>query len=297
MSLAPGTLNPLARSRHPLLIAGYMSLARANTVGLPSHPRTRSSTPGLPRQNIPSRPPSSASERPPPSSYYSSAAPPLPLQPRTIRTQRSIGSISTRPAGSLRSHSLDRSSESRHALRSESPPPLPSLPRGPRIVAAQPRGRTPAPVRVHTSSIDRPEDYGGSRRRQDVLSDSGSSSAGSDGFDGPPESASSSRTSMNEMEVDDKADKKPPAGFGSSLWGSITGVASNLTVSVSKAWSSNVASYSGEGKLYPRFLSCLCLAGAATVESHRNSSRRRVPPHTRDEGLSYRESARPTRPP
>ena len=42
-------------------------------------------------------------------------------------------------------------------------------------------------------------------------------------------------------------DGKPPAGFGSSLWGSIAGVASNLTISVSKAWSSKVATMSGEG--------------------------------------------------
>ena len=55
---------------------------------------------------------------------------------------------------------------------------------------------------------------------------------------------------MDEMELDDKGDEKPPAGFGSSLWGSITGVASNLTISVSKAWSSNVASYSGEGIVF-----------------------------------------------
>ena len=44
-------------------------------------------------------------------------------------------------------------------------------------------------------------------------------------------------------------DGKPPAGFGSSLWGSIAGVASNLTISVSKAWSSNIATYSGEDDL------------------------------------------------
>ncbi|KAI1795948.1 hypothetical protein LXA43DRAFT_696047 [Ganoderma leucocontextum] len=221
-----------------------MSLARATSVGLPSNPRTRSLAPGLPRHNILSRPPSSASERPPPSSYHYSAAPPLPSQPRTLRTQRSSGSISARPPAFSRSRSLDRSAEPRNGFRSEAPPPLPSLPRGPRIDAAQPRGRAPAPARVHASS--RSEDYGGSRRAEDRLSDSSAASGGSDGFERPPGSASSSRTSMDEMEMDDKADEKPPAGFGSSLWGSITGVASNLTINVSKAWSSNVASYSGE---------------------------------------------------
>ncbi|KAM5535226.1 hypothetical protein V8D89_011162 [Ganoderma adspersum] len=220
-----------------------MSLARHASVGLPSNPRARSFTPGPPRQNIPSRPPSSASERPPPSSYHFSAAPPLPSQPHTLRTQRSIGSISVRPSAVSRSRSLDRSAESRHASRSEPPPPLPSLPRGPRIDAAQPRGWAPAPARVHVSS--RSEDYGGSHRPKDRLSDSGSSSA-SEGFERSPRSASSSRTSMDEMEMDDKADQKTPAGFGSSLWGSITGVASDLTISVSKAWSSNVVSYNGE---------------------------------------------------
>ncbi|PIL23918.1 hypothetical protein GSI_13669 [Ganoderma sinense ZZ0214-1] len=221
-----------------------MSLARHASVGLPSNPRTRSFTQGPPRQNIPSRPPSSASERPPPSSYHFSAAPPLPSQPRTLRTQRSIGSIPVRPSAVSRSRSLDRSAESRHAYRSEPPPPLPSLPRGPRIDAAQPRGRAPAPPRVHASS--RSEDYGGSRKPEDLMSDSGYSSPASEGFGRSPGSASSSRTSMDEIEMDDKGDEKPPAGFGSSLWGSITGVASNLTISVSKAWSTNVASYSGE---------------------------------------------------
>lgn len=64
---------------------------------------------------------------------------------------------------------------------------------------------------------------------------------------------------MDETEADDKADEKPPAGFGSSLWGSITGVASNLSINVSKAWSSNVAPYSGEGKFYdPIFIPAFC---------------------------------------
>ena len=54
---------------------------------------------------------------------------------------------------------------------------------------------------------------------------------------------------MDEGEWADKGDQeqKTPAGHGSSLWASITGVASNLTISVSKAWSSNIATYSGEG--------------------------------------------------
>ncbi|KAI0748043.1 hypothetical protein C8Q80DRAFT_1270491 [Daedaleopsis nitida] len=55
----------------------------------------------------------------------------------------------------------------------------------------------------------------------------------------------SSRTSMDEGEME-KMYEKPPAGFGSSLWGNITGVTSNLTISVSKAWSSNVRTFAGE---------------------------------------------------
>lgn len=52
---------------------------------------------------------------------------------------------------------------------------------------------------------------------------------------------------MDEGEMLDEKDKHTPAGHGSSLWSSITGAASNLTISVSKALSANVAAYSGEG--------------------------------------------------
>ncbi|RPD66058.1 hypothetical protein L227DRAFT_569988 [Lentinus tigrinus ALCF2SS1-6] len=51
---------------------------------------------------------------------------------------------------------------------------------------------------------------------------------------------------MDEGEMMEKEYQKTPEGHGSSLWASITGVASNLTISVGKAWSSNIATYSGE---------------------------------------------------
>lgn len=76
------------------------------------------------------------------------------------------------------------------------------------------------------------------------MSDSASSSGGSGTFS--PLSAASSRTSMDEGDMLDEKDKHTPAGHGSSLWSSITGAASNLTISVSKALSANVAAYSGE---------------------------------------------------
>ncbi len=80
------------------------------------------------------------------------------------------------------------------------------------------------------------------------MSDSASSSGGSGTFS--PLSAASSRTSMDEGEMLEEKDKHTPAGHGSSLWSSITGVASNLTISVSKALATNVAAYSGEGAFF-----------------------------------------------
>lgn len=38
-----------------------------------------------------------------------------------------------------------------------------------------------------------------------------------------------------------------PAGFGSSLWGRVAAAAGNLSISVSKAWTSNVPKLGGEG--------------------------------------------------
>ncbi|TBU32415.1 hypothetical protein BD309DRAFT_5034 [Dichomitus squalens] len=217
-----------------------MSLSRRPTVGLPSNPRARSSIASQARSDIPSRPPSSASQRPPPSQY--STPPPLPSTPRSLRHQRSAVALPARPTtGSVRSRSLDRRAEQRNGPSREVAPPLPSLPRGPRIGADTPRGRAPIPAATHTAS--RSDDYGTYRRNEDPLSDSASSSGGSEGFVGSP---ASSRTSMDEMDMEDKMEGKLPAGFGSSLWGSIAGVAGNLTISVSKAWSSKVAIMSGE---------------------------------------------------
>ncbi|RDX56855.1 hypothetical protein OH76DRAFT_423434 [Lentinus brumalis] len=222
-----------------------MSLAR-RPIGLPSNPRarsitggqvaqptpsrTRSFTPAPAGQDYPPRPRSSASERPPPSSFNYSNAPPLPPQARTLRPQRSVGNLPSRPTGSVRSRSVGPAEERRHApSRSDPPPPLPNLPRGPKMGPFANRGNGPA----HAST--RSDDYN-AYRTQDR-----------EGFARSPASAASSRTSMDEGEMMDKSDEKTPAGHGSSLWASVTGVASTLTISVSKAWSSNIATYSGEG--------------------------------------------------
>ncbi|KAI0637048.1 hypothetical protein C8Q77DRAFT_543039 [Trametes polyzona] len=219
-----------------------MSISGRPSFGLPSTPRARSfNASGQYRQDIPSRPPSAASERrPPPSSYN---APPLPVQPRVIRPQRSYTALPSAPSGSVRSRSLDRRAEPRHApSRSDPPPPLPGLPTPQRI------GRPPAPVRperskdrMHAATLS--VDNHRYRRSEDVMSDSASSSGGSGTLS--PLSAASSRTSIDDEEHERK-DTKTPAGHGSSLWSNITSVASNLTISVSKAWSSNIATYSGE---------------------------------------------------
>ncbi|KAI0374810.1 hypothetical protein BV20DRAFT_1010460 [Pilatotrama ljubarskyi] len=218
-----------------------MSLSSRPKVGLPSTPRARSYTAGPARQDIPPRPRSSASERPPPPSSYN--VPPLPTQSRALRTQRSLNALPSTPSGSIRSRSVDRRAEPRHApSRSDPPPPLPDLPAARRIA------RNPAPDR---------DDYVGHaparsvdsytyRRSEDVLSDSSSSSGGS--YVTSPSSIASSRTSLDDGDGDEtkSGSGKPAAGHGSSLWTSITSVASNLTISVSKAWSSNLPTYNGE---------------------------------------------------
>ncbi|KAI0709113.1 hypothetical protein C8Q76DRAFT_625676 [Earliella scabrosa] len=214
-----------------------MSLPRRPSVGLPSTPRARSFTAGQARQDIIPRPGSSASERPPPSSYYHDA-PPLPPQPRTLRPARSIGALSVRPTGSVRSRSLDRKADRHGSTYSEPPPPLPAmpaLPRGPRVGTAQ-RREIPA----HTSS--RSVDYNAYRSRERPVEPISDSSSSSDGSARSPTSIASSRTSMDEAEMVDEGDRKPAEGAGSSLWASI----SNLTINVSKAWSGKIATYNGE---------------------------------------------------
>ncbi|KAI9064356.1 hypothetical protein FKP32DRAFT_1570275 [Trametes sanguinea] len=222
-----------------------MSLPARPNVGLPSTPR-RSYTAGPARQDYPPRPRSSASERPPPPSSYAARAPPLPTQPRTIRPQRSLNSLPSAPSGSVRSRSLDRRAEPRYtSSRADPPPPLPSLPAA-RGITRNPtqieqRGREAGARHVPSRSVDR---YA-SRRSEDVMSDS----SGVSELSMSPASIASSRTSLddNEMQYEEKANGKPvAAGHGSSLWASITSVASNLTINVTKALSSNIATYNGE---------------------------------------------------
>ncbi|KAI0646978.1 hypothetical protein C8Q79DRAFT_598057 [Trametes meyenii] len=214
-----------------------MSTYGRPSIGLPSTPRARSFVAGPARQDIPPRPRSSASERPPPSSY---APPPLPTQARSIRPQRSLNTLPPAPSGSVRSCSLDRRAEPRHApSRSDPPPPLPGLPTVRRI------GRNPTVMRpngaTHTSA--RSVDHYAYRRNEDIMSDSASSSGRSSMS---PTSLASSRTSLEEGDGDEKGDGKPEAGHGASLWNNLASVASVLTISVNKAWQTKVATYSGE---------------------------------------------------
>ncbi|KAI0362010.1 hypothetical protein OH77DRAFT_1389509 [Trametes cingulata] len=216
-----------------------MSLPSRPNVGLPSTPRARSFTAGPARQDIPPRPRSSASERPPPPSSYN--VPPLPTQARALRTQRSLNTLPSAPSGSIRSRSLDRRAESRHTpSRSDPPPPLPGLPTSRRIARNPTSDRDNYVGHTPARSVDNYTH----RTSEDVLSDSSSSSGGS--YVMSPTSISSSRTSLDDGDGEEKKSGKPGAGHGASLWTSITSVASNLTISVSKAWSSNLPTYSGE---------------------------------------------------
>ncbi|KAH9901310.1 hypothetical protein C8Q73DRAFT_742891 [Cubamyces lactineus] len=217
-----------------------MSLPARPNVGLPSTPRARSFNTGAARQSdYPPRPRSSASERPPPPSSY--APPPLPTQARTLRPQKSLNSLPSAPRPNVRSRSLDRKADPRPtSSRSEPPPPLPGLPTSRRIGRA-PTQRVIGDGRRPVRSAD---DYPyRTRTSEDVMSDS---SSGASELSMSPSSVASSRTSLDEGEGEEKGDGKPTMGHGSSLWTSITSVASNLTISVSKAWSTNVATYSGE---------------------------------------------------
>ncbi|CDO68350.1 hypothetical protein BN946_scf184799.g77 [Trametes cinnabarina] len=227
-----------------------MSLPARPNVGLPSTPR-RSYTTGPARQDYPPRPRSSASERPPPPSGYGAQAPPLPTQARTLRPQRSLIALPSTPSGRVRSRSLDRRAEPRYApAQADPPPPLPSFPTS-REITRNPLLRAQwareSDDRYATSrSVDR---YA-SRRSEDVMSDS----SGASELSMLPASVASSRTSLDDGEVryEEKEDGKPvAAGHGSSLWASITSVASNLTINVSKALSSNISNYNGEGASGP----------------------------------------------
>ncbi|KAI0781015.1 hypothetical protein BD413DRAFT_18045 [Trametes elegans] len=227
-----------------------MSFSGRSNFGLPSTPRARTFTAGPVRQDIPPRPRSSASERPPrppPSAY---AAPPVPALPRSIRPQRSLNALPSAPPASYRSRLLERSA-SRHvshvSTRSEPPAPPPPLPglSAPRRTHREfdqvsPRKEDYRNRHAPTRSVDQ---YA-PRRSDELMSDS--SSSGRSEMSMSPHSVASSRTSLDEAEGEDKAYGKPEAGPGSSLWTSLTSVASNLTINVSKAWQSKIAVYSGE---------------------------------------------------
>lgn len=183
-------------------------------LGLPTNPRSRSMTAGGTRTEVPPRPSSAASDRPRTRTTSSPSSP-----PRQLRAQRSAVDLT-------RSTSRAGGSSDYRSQRDAVPPvpPLPSL-----------RTRTNEPFGYRPARHGSVESVG--------TSSSGSSSNSGLGY-------ASSATSIEDFEDAEKeqAAQKVSPGFGSSLWSRVAGVASNLTISVSKAWETNVATYSGEGK-------------------------------------------------
>ncbi|KAI0046113.1 hypothetical protein FA95DRAFT_1419202 [Auriscalpium vulgare] len=81
-------------------------------------------------------------------------------------------------------------------------------------------------------------------------------------------------------------------GHGSSLWTRVAAAASNMTVNVSKAWASNITTYSGE-----RTVSFFWVSHIYTDASRRNAPGAGVAPHACHEGVPPGEGARPVGPP
>ncbi|OBZ75236.1 hypothetical protein A0H81_04392 [Grifola frondosa] len=219
-------------------------------VGLPSSPsslRSRSYTAGQTRQDILSRPNNTVSEQPQRGRPPPSPSPRLPTP--QLRPQRSLGNLSTNASAQYgRSRSVDR--------RAEPLPPMPSLPPLPE---ARRFGVAPRRVDAYADSADDPSQYDAFRRGSDAsVASSSSMSSGASSLRAHSKSSSSVASSLTSLEEDSsdtvKADddtgsdvsEKVPAGFGSSLWSRVAVVASNLTVNVSKAWATNVATFSGE---------------------------------------------------
>ena len=93
-------------------------------------------------------------------------------------------------------------------------------------------------------------------------------------------------------ETDDRNELPVQPGYGLSLWSRVATATSTLTVSMSKAWASNIVAYSGERTssgflplvwgnciIYNRHMAC------------RYTTRRGVTPYARFEGVPHRKGA------
>lgn len=193
--------------------------SRSNTrIGLPPSPapRSRSLSARSSRQDIPSRPTSTFSEERP---RTRETLPPL---PNSLRTQHSLNDL--------------RSS----SLRGRKPPP-------------------PLPDLKHLNSLRLGDGLESKLSKESIASlSSGSSSLHSSSSSisslfsstRPPSSAWSDSSFEDEGESGKGFGRSSlkPGGLGLSLWNKVATAAGNLTVSVSKAIETNVASYSGESK-------------------------------------------------
>lgn len=206
-------------------------------VGLPASPapRSRSLSARAPSQDIPPRPSSAASQFS--RSASALAAPPVPQLPNRLRPQRSLADISSASNASPRNPPLRR-------IARIPPPPL--------------------PVDISPVPDDVPEDRNAFNRNDSVSSltssssrtsaVSSSSSSSSLFSSKSPFSAASSTTSLEDEAYVPKRSpppipSKPAPGFGTALWNRVAVAAETLTVSVSKAIETNIATYTGEGSL------------------------------------------------
>lgn len=187
----------------------------ATRMGLPSNPRSRSVAASDRRGagadwDYPPRPSSAAGSR-----VHTPSSPPA--LPRPLRAQRSMADLP-----SAYTYTEDRG-RSRSGPGRQAPPPVPPLP--------SLRGRTrDEPAWTHAA-------------RKDSASSIDTSASGASALSLQSGGYASSATSVDE---DDTKTQKPEPGFGSSLWGRVAAAAGTLTVSVSKAWETNVAVYNGE---------------------------------------------------
>lgn len=203
-------------------------LRRPTLMGLPSSPapRSRSVTAGMVTHDIPQRPSSAASHRYAPSSHSNSSHPSF---PSTLRTQRSLVNLSNT------------------MQQSNYIPPVPPVPPKERRRIA----RVPPPSLI----VDDSSMFQTSPIRKESVSSISSASSTTSGTSASSlfsarslGSAISSATSVGDEEEMKAEEVKPSIaeGFGSSLWNRVANAAGSLTISVSKAWEANVATYMGE---------------------------------------------------
>lgn len=218
-------------------------------LGLPSNPaphtRSRSLVASTRVGLAPTDRPNSSASEPVPTRTFS--PPPLPRNggPSQLRPQRSVGSLSVRS----RAQSMERGRERQRPPLPPPPPmppmvplpPLPSLPEAKQVLK-----------RVESSDSDIMGYYTGdfTERKNSSTSISSTSSSSSSGS-----GSSYSSLDFSAIEVPNEDDNhephgyvsQVPAGFGSSLWSRVAAAAGNLSVSVSKAWATNVPKLGGEG--------------------------------------------------